>query len=632
MITKQQAIAETFDVLSTFEEINTIMHNPNKKKTSHEFKKSTDNSPNYLYMNMNSCVNREDSPQKYALPVKINKSLQENSDGPDKMKARLDPNDEDDSKSVEPLSVATSLVRSDTKKKSASGDNEDTVKEESEDCTRTLVCTEKDVLSGRGGRTNYHRGNIYFRNLIVSQCPAYKKATKMMKPKVSRQIVKNIRERGGRFLRRGSDGTYYDIGESAALKKTSQGLRHRSCEIRNQLDPNRPNTNDRWTGRKEQLKDIIQNKPSSTNNSFDVPDTISIQYHLGQVNNAVAPQAPQFQSHGGRIDAPPLILDVGSAHHRNVEEHAMPLRQNASSHQSNESIQQQSRLLRSSFQYLDLLRFYEHNLPSSSLHNNSYTRSNVLLNATMHPMQSTQPSHVPPSIFQGNNNNLRNNYPTYPGYNNNARLINDVLPVLLNPTMHPKQSTQPSHVPPSIFQERNNNVRNNYPTVPGQNDNAGLINDIPGHNNNVSLINDVLPVLLNPTTHAMQSTQPCHVPPPISQRNSNNIRNNYPTVPGHNNNASIINDVPGYNNNIRLINDVLSEFSNPTTHAMQSTQPCHVPPPISQGSNHNIRNNYPTYHGHNDNARLIDNVTEQWSGLYNERNDGPPSFSPNPPR
>ena len=469
----------------------------------------------------------EDSPPKLLIPVKRSKLLQDYSEGPDKKKARLAPIDEDENKSVEPLSVAISLAKSDTKKKSASGDNEDTAKEESKDGTRTLRCTEKDVLSGRGGRTNFHHGNVYFRKLILSQCPAYEKATKTMKPKVSHQIVKNIRERGGRFLRCSFDGTYYDIGEFAARRKTSQALRHRSFETRNQLDPNRPKTNGRWTGRKEEQKEAnIQNKPSSTNNPLNVPDTKSIHYHPGQINSAVASQAPQFQSHGGRIDAPPLILHAGSTHPRNVEGPSMPLQQSGNFHQSNESIiQQRSKLLRSISQCLDLLRFHEHNLPSSSLYNNSYTRSNVLLNPTMHPMQSTQPSYIQSPIFQGSNANIWNNYPTFSGHYDNARQINDVLTILPNPATNPMQFSQPSHAPPSIFQGNNSNMRRIYPTV-------------SGHTDNARLINDVLPALLNLATNPMQFTQPS-----IFQGNNNNTRNNYPTIPGHNDNARLINDV-----------------------------------------------------------------------------------------
>ena len=87
-----------------------------------------------------------------------------------------------------------------------------------------------DVLSGRGGGTNLHPGNRYFRNLILSHLEMYDIANKSEKPNVARTIVQNIRDKGGRFLRKEKDGLYHEIGDEAAREKTSQGLRHRTFE------------------------------------------------------------------------------------------------------------------------------------------------------------------------------------------------------------------------------------------------------------------------------------------------------------------------------------------------------------------------------------------------------------------
>jgi hypothetical protein len=67
-----------------------------------------------------------------------------------------------------------------------------------------------------------------------------------MKPEISRQIVQRIKERGGRFLRKSSDGLHYEIGEAEAKAKTSQALRHRTFELRNTTDPDRVKMNGRW--------------------------------------------------------------------------------------------------------------------------------------------------------------------------------------------------------------------------------------------------------------------------------------------------------------------------------------------------------------------------------------------------
>jgi hypothetical protein len=92
---------------------------------------------------------------------------------------------------------------------------------------------EKDVLSGRGGGTNLHPGNRYYRDLIFNHRKTYDVASKANKPNVSRKVVKMVRDSGGRFLRKDGQGLYHDIGDTAAREKTSQALRHRTFEMRN---------------------------------------------------------------------------------------------------------------------------------------------------------------------------------------------------------------------------------------------------------------------------------------------------------------------------------------------------------------------------------------------------------------
>jgi hypothetical protein len=52
----------------------------------------------------------------------------------------------------------------------------------------------------------------------------------MDKPAVARKIVRAIRAGSpkGRFLKKGDDGHWYDVGDRTAAEKTSQGLRERS--------------------------------------------------------------------------------------------------------------------------------------------------------------------------------------------------------------------------------------------------------------------------------------------------------------------------------------------------------------------------------------------------------------------
>jgi hypothetical protein len=97
----------------------------------------------------------------------------------------------------------------------------------------TAVFNEHDVLSGRGGGTNVHPGNRDFRDLINKYRTIYLKAKKNDKPAISRAIVKQVRSKGGRFLRKNDKGNlYYEIGDAQAREKTSQALRQRAPEIR----------------------------------------------------------------------------------------------------------------------------------------------------------------------------------------------------------------------------------------------------------------------------------------------------------------------------------------------------------------------------------------------------------------
>lgn len=115
-----------------------------------------------------------------------------------------------------------------------------------------------DVLCGRGGLTNHHSGNIFFRKLVRRHQETYLLASKRDKASVARQIVDTIRSLNppGRFLKKtkqgtksgykkGSDhndyipgdsstGVWVEIGDKKAREKTSQALRERAPELREQ--------------------------------------------------------------------------------------------------------------------------------------------------------------------------------------------------------------------------------------------------------------------------------------------------------------------------------------------------------------------------------------------------------------
>jgi len=90
-----------------------------------------------------------------------------------------------------------------------------------------------DVLSGRGGGTNSHPGNRFFRNLINHHRDRYLRAKKNDKPHISRSIVNIIRNKNGRFLKKEDDDSlWYEIGDDLAREKTSQALRQKAPEHR----------------------------------------------------------------------------------------------------------------------------------------------------------------------------------------------------------------------------------------------------------------------------------------------------------------------------------------------------------------------------------------------------------------
>ena len=93
-----------------------------------------------------------------------------------------------------------------------------------------------DVLCGRGGLTNHHPGNIFFRNLVRTRQDEYLRASKRDKANVAKDIVDIIRnqEPPGRFLKKVSENsnTWAEIGDRKAREKTSQALREGAPELR----------------------------------------------------------------------------------------------------------------------------------------------------------------------------------------------------------------------------------------------------------------------------------------------------------------------------------------------------------------------------------------------------------------
>mmetsp|Transcript_22420 Transcript_22420/g.29461 ORF Transcript_22420/g.29461 Transcript_22420/m.29461 type:complete len:472 (+) Transcript_22420:136-1551(+) len=96
--------------------------------------------------------------------------------------------------------------------------------------------SQSDVLCGRGGLTNHHAGNMFFRRLVRLKQEAYLLASKREKAGVARDIVDSIRQLQppGRFLKKDAKNpnTWVEIGDRKAREKTSQALREGAPELR----------------------------------------------------------------------------------------------------------------------------------------------------------------------------------------------------------------------------------------------------------------------------------------------------------------------------------------------------------------------------------------------------------------
>ena len=95
-----------------------------------------------------------------------------------------------------------------------------------------------DVLCGRGGLSNHHSGNVYFRDLVKDRQEAYLKASKRDKAAVAREIVDRIKSQipPGRFLKR--DHTlngWIEVPDRKAREKTSQALREGAPDLKAEL-------------------------------------------------------------------------------------------------------------------------------------------------------------------------------------------------------------------------------------------------------------------------------------------------------------------------------------------------------------------------------------------------------------
>jgi len=88
-----------------------------------------------------------------------------------------------------------------------------------------LEPTDKDVLLGRGGKSNHHPGNLRYRAEIYRLQERYKKTDdKEEKTNISERLVLDVQKYGGNFLENDDNG-WYIIDIIVARRKVSQALR-----------------------------------------------------------------------------------------------------------------------------------------------------------------------------------------------------------------------------------------------------------------------------------------------------------------------------------------------------------------------------------------------------------------------
>lgn len=84
--------------------------------------------------------------------------------------------------------------------------------------------SDNDVLCHRGGFTNSHVGNIRYRAAGDALRPTYMTTDKTGKTAVSQQLVDEVHEWGGRFLKKNSSG-WFEVDSKKAREKCGQLLR-----------------------------------------------------------------------------------------------------------------------------------------------------------------------------------------------------------------------------------------------------------------------------------------------------------------------------------------------------------------------------------------------------------------------
>ena len=193
---------------------------------------------------------------------------------------------------------------------------------------RIDVPNPNDVLCGRGGNINSHRGNEQFRAFVEKRKRVYLTARfKREKRLIASSIVNEIRamDPPGRFLARmgslkDNNGYWYDIGNEKARDKTSQALRENAPSIRAEIETE---INQQRAEMRRQEKVEKQPTPTENHRSSGPPIAGGSPVSNNGANSSSAAMYQQHLPHGhhpshGQPSAPvppPPTPDSYSPHH-----------------------------------------------------------------------------------------------------------------------------------------------------------------------------------------------------------------------------------------------------------------------------------------------------------------------------
>jgi len=88
--------------------------------------------------------------------------------------------------------------------------------------------TNYDVICERGGKSNRHVGTKLYRGMVEKYKSEYQSLnSKLEKTNLSRKIIAEIQQKGGRFLKKADDGNYFILSRVETTKKVSQAMREK---------------------------------------------------------------------------------------------------------------------------------------------------------------------------------------------------------------------------------------------------------------------------------------------------------------------------------------------------------------------------------------------------------------------